>query len=608
MRKQLFFLFTIIMLVVSGSSFLSGKTNNNKVDEWYVQQLELLQQKLKTLQESIRKKSSLPVLKQQFSEARMAYKKAAILIEYFNVYEAKYLNGPALKKVEEDNPTVILAPQGFQVMEEKLWGEKKELNDALLYDDIVAMLLTVQKLLNEPDRIYKFRDEAVFDALRAATLRMMTMGITGFDSPIAQASMTEAVATLRGMIDIIQLYRTSLRKQDESFYRTLLSELLAAEDYILANGSDFDTFNRLVFIKQHANPLYKSIVQIRMKMGFTMPDERRPVNVNATSIFDSNAFDIRFFSPAERYQLTPERIELGRKLFYDPLLSGTGSRSCASCHQPQKAFTDGLPVPMSIDNKRKLARNTPILWNAALQTRQFYDSRTTTLEDQLSAVVHDPNEMQGSLEDNIPLLKKHPQYAQFFKQAYPDHKDPIIQYNIANAIASYIRTLVALNSRFDLYMRGDDSKLTRSEQKGFNLFMGKAKCGTCHYMPLFNGLVPTEFVETESEVLGVPSTNSKKKPSLDADKGKYNFTTAMVHQFAFKTPTLRNISLTAPYMHNGVFKTLEDVMDFYNKGGGSGLNIAPETQTLPPEKLGLSKQEIKDIIGFMRALADTTVR
>ena len=165
-----------------------------------------------------------------------------------------------------------------------------------------------------------------------------------------------------------------------------------------------------------------------------------------------------------------------------------------------------------------------------------------------------------------------------------------------------------MNARFDQYMRGNSKALTTPEKNGFNLFMGKAKCGTCHFMPLFNGLVPPEFVETESEVLGVPKTKDSLHAELDSDLGKFNFTRSVVHKHAFKTPTLRNVELTAPYMHNGVFSTLEEVMDFYNKGGGKGLNIAPDNQTLPFDKLELSKKEISDVIAFMKALTDTSSR
>jgi cytochrome c peroxidase len=157
-------------------------------------------------------------------------------------------------------------------------------------------------------------------------------------------------------------------------------------------------------------------------------------------------------------------------------------------------------------------------------------------------------------------------------------------------------------------MRGDKSKLSEAEKNGFNLFTGKAKCATCHYIPLFNGLIPPFFSDTESEVLGVPKTKNKKNAVIDPDFGKYLFTRSEIHKYAFKIPGLRNIELTAPYMHNGVFNTLEEVMEFYNNGGGAGLKIELPNQTLPPDKLNLSKKEIADVISFMKTLTDTVYK
>jgi cytochrome c peroxidase len=148
--------------------------------------------------------------------------------------------------------------------------------------------------------------------------------------------------------------------------------------------------------------------------------------------------------------------------------------------------------------------------------------------------------------------------------------------------------------------------LNKNEANGFNLFMGKAKCGSCHFMPLFSGAKPPRYYYIESEVLGVPSVANKKKARLDSDSGRYLITQSPVHLFSFKTPSLRNVALTAPYMHNGIFKTLEEVVDFYNQGGGQGLGIAPPNQTLPFEKLSLTKKEKKDVVAFMKTLTDTT--
>ena len=136
--------------------------------------------------------------------------------------------------------------------------------------------------------------------------------------------------------------------------------------------------------------------------------------------------------------------------------------------------------------------------------------------------------------------------------------------------------------------------------------MGKAKCGTCHFMPLFSGAKPPRYYYMESEVIGVPESASKIKPRLDKDSGRFNTTRFDIHLFSFKTSSLRNIALTAPYMHNGVFNTLDEVVDFYDKGGGKGLGIAPPNQSLPFEKLDLTASEKKDIIAFMKTLTDTS--
>ena len=128
---------------------------------------------------------------------------------------------------------------------------------------------------------------------------------------------------------------------------------------------------------------------------------------------------------------------------------------------------------------------------------------------------------------------------------------------------------------------------------------------TCHFVPLFNGVAPPYFSEAESEVLGVPATTDTAHAELDADEGKYNLYPISILRYAFKTPTLRNIDLTAPYMHNGVYRTLEEVIDFYDKGGGSGLGIAPVNQTLPANRLQLSEKEKRQLIAFLHSLTDT---
>ncbi|MGZ5243245.1 MAG: cytochrome-c peroxidase, partial [Bacteroidia bacterium] len=153
-------------------------------------------------------------------------------------------------------------------------------------------------------------------------------------------------------------------------------------------------------------------------------------------------------------------------------------------------------------------------------------------------------------------------------------------------------------------MRGETGELDISAKRGFNLFMGKAACGTCHFAPIFNGTVPPKFMESEHEILGTTSTPDLKSPKLDTDLGRYNYIKANELKNSFKTPTVRNTKLTAPYMHNGAYKTLAEVIEFYNEGGGIGLGLDIPNQTLPGDKLNLTDQEKKDIIAFLELLTD----
>jgi cytochrome c peroxidase len=176
------------------------------------------------------------------------------------------------------------------------------------------------------------------------------------------------------------------------------------------------------------------------------------------------------------------------------------------------------------------------------------------------------------------------------------------------ALAVYVGSLAGMNSEFDKYIKGELSQLNPSVKNGFNLFMGKAVCGTCHFAPVFNGTVPPDYKESESEVLGVPENPYVKKPTIDSDEGRGKALLkdkVFFNKYAFKTPTVRNVKLTFPYMHNGSYKTLNDVVDFYNKGGGKGIGIVLEHQTLPFDELKLSKKEMNDIVSFMESLTDT---
>jgi cytochrome c peroxidase len=275
---------------------------------------------------------------------------------------------------------------------------------------------------------------------------------------------------------------------------------------------------------------------------------------------------------------------------------------------PERAFTDGRARAALLDAHAPLqrARNTPTLINAALQPTLFDDNRVFTLEDQATDVLGSKNEMGGSLKTATAAVRLKDDYKDDFATAFGVARDSAItQQRLRLALAAYVRSLRATNSRFDRATRGDLAALTAEERDGFTVFMGKAKCGTCHFAPLFNGATPPWLTEAEPEVIGVPLRAVKQGAVIDPDSGRFNVRRIDQHLHAFRTPTLRNIELTAPYMHNGVFKTLDEVLDFYEGGGGHGIGISLAHQTLPVDSLHLTRVEKKAVIAFLRTLTDT---
>jgi cytochrome c peroxidase len=443
-------------------------------------------------------------------------------------------------------------------------------------------------------------DWQVFDATKQEVFRILSLGISGFDNPLTLKSSEESAASLESINKILALY------EDKEGTENLPEEFTSAINY-LQGHTNFISFDRAAFITAYGNPITTSITGLEKKLNIKEVNYNRLLNMDAKTMFDKDAFnpesyDPNAFDPNQTAITTAKRIALGKVLFSDPILSGTGTRSCQSCHQPEKAFTDGLVKNTILGSKNKLVRrNTPTLLNAAMQGAQFDDLRALSLEDQALAVVQNKDEMHGSMKVSAQKLWQNKSYRELFTEAFPlKSRKGIDTLEVMNAIGAYVRSLVALNSRFDEYMRGNKAAMNAQETHGFNLFMGKAKCGTCHYMPLFNGSFPPRYVLIESEVIGVPQTIAET--AIDTDMGRYNVLKTPAFKHAFKISTVRNAALTAPYMHNGVFATLDQVMDFYNRGGGAGIGYKVENQTLDPAKLNLTPQESKDIIAFIKSL------
>jgi cytochrome c peroxidase len=285
--------------------------------------------------------------------------------------------------------------------------------------------------------------------------------------------------------------------------------------------------------------------------------------------------------------LTVEGIALGRRLFYDPILSGNQRMACGSCHNQNFAFTDStLALSIGIDNLPGV-RNSMPLFNLGYQRKFFWDGGAADLESQVIGPIQNPVEMHAVLGDVIGRLNAHSDYPSLFKQAFGT--DKITSALLMKAIAQFERTMVSGNSKFDRYKRGETT-LTAQEANGMALFEDEAKgdCNHCHSLG-------STFSDFEFRNNGVDS--------IYADPGRYKITLLGSDSGKFKTPSLRNIALTAPYMHDGRFKTLQECLNHYNTGFHYSPTLDPVLASTVKGRM--SNQDMADIVAFLNTLSDT---
>lgn len=572
--------------------FRQNPTPLQLVQAQYLSDISRLESSARQLQRSITSKKSVLDIQSTFRQTRLAYKRVEFLAELYNPETAKSINGPNIPEADETDKRID-QPEGLQVLEELLFPYDPAQHDETVKQ--VSILVSNVGRLAKVAANNEMTDSHVFDAIRLEVFRVVSLGITGFDSPIIHHSLPESAEVLRSLqrhITFYQLGSTSpdlFKKLDETFTRSIQT---------LEQAPDFNRFDRLTFIAQQANVLSCLLLDSQSTLGVPVFNESRFLSSSARTLNDVDAFDASFYTKNTDDRPTSGRVALGKLLFYDPILSGDAKRTCATCHQPDRAFTDGETTSLAVGvNGKRVSRNAPTLLNASLQAAQFMDSRVAYLEDQANDVISNEVEMHGSLPKAVQALQQQPTYRKLFDEAY---SEGVTEHSIKNALASYVRSLTSLDSRFDQYLRGKSVMLSDEEKLGFNLFMGKGQCATCHFFPLFNGTVPPAFAKSESEILGTPSALNNQR--LDTDSGKFKTTGMELHRHAFKTPTIRNVALTAPYMHNGVYKTLDQVVDFYDRGGGIRLGFSVPNQTLPDTKLNLTKAEQQALVTFMKAL------
>lgn len=287
---------------------------------------------------------------------------------------------------------------------------------------------------------------------------------------------------------------------------------------------------------------------------------------------------------------------LGRALFFDKRLSRGSIRACSNCHVPAKGYADGLVTPPSLDPKTPLYRNTPTLLYAPLHAAQLWDGQFASAERQALNVIHTAAEMGLDADELTRAVKGDAALSQRFGEIFDDG---VTAANVARALVAFeVAELVPGTAPVDRFAHGDDASLDDEMRRGLDVFAGIGRCARCHVPPLYGGSRPTDFAVPIYAALGVPTTPGGKE--LDADEGRTKHSKKPLDRFAFKTPTVRNVAVTAPFFHHGRFPTLESVVDFYDKGGGKGAGISLDNQDPEVRKLDLTKPQKDALMVFMR--------
>lgn len=312
------------------------------------------------------------------------------------------------------------------------------------------------------------------------------------------------------------------------------------------------------------------------------------------SLQDAGVGGLKTALPAVRDGFSPQQIDLGRYLFFDPVLSVDGKVSCATCHQPEKGFSDGKAVSTGV-NGTELTRSSPSLWNVAYLKNFFWDARATSLEEQMLGPLFSEKEMGNTPENLKQTMNRVPLYRRLFMDAFPNKNqhDSIELHDIYTALAAFETSLISLNSKYDQYAHGFNGALNEREIEGLNIFRSfVARCAECHTPPL--------FTNQQVAVIGSPEPEGRA-----LDPGAEIPFNDPTRRGGFKVPSLRNIEKSAPYMHSGNFKTLRETVEFYTKGRG---HAVPEGEKLylhwhiwEPD---LTQDELDRLVDFLKTLTD----
>ena len=603
----------LVAIIISGICFSFDNTSGT--DNYYVEyKRKVADLKSSTLslvstiqKSNLENKHDVTEIRKEIQTARYKLKAVDFWFRYLEPTAYKQINGPLPVEWETEV---------FEKFEKPYKREGAGLTLAQLYmneetftkDSLASLIMLSTKAIEcyQVDSITKNLQSYHHFYLcnRLYLLNLASIYTTGFECPDTSTIIPELQTMVATTMDIYIAFNqsypnTPVNNEYMSLYRNTIA-------FVNSQPKNYSQFDHFTFIKDYVNPLFilnqKMILEYKV-VSHSLIDYS--LNKSAASIFDKALYNGQntkgIFIRVEDKNDLAEIDRLGKLLFYDPILSGNNQRSCASCHKSGEYFTDTVvSTSLQFDRTNSLARNTPTLINAQYNHLAMLDGKHNTLQEQAKAVITNPKELNCNEKEMLKKVLSCKEYVYGFKKLlkYTPQEPEICFEHIASALTYYYGKFSNCYAAFDEAIK-TNKPIDVDVKDGFNLFMGKAQCGTCHFIPQFNGVKPP-YIGSEFEVLGTPEDTSFKR--ISNDKGRYDVNPATETLHAFRTGTLRNAAHTAPYMHNGVFKTIEQVVDFYNAGGGAGRGLSVPNQTLSSDSLRLTAIDKKQLIAFIYSL------
>jgi cytochrome c peroxidase len=607
-------LLVIILCIIQLGLYSFRRDSNNAYPQQYQQKLQNFNTSLNQLSNIINQEKTISTLaistiKNAIGTSRIEMKKIDFWLRYVDPLAYKKINAPLPVEWETEVFEKYEKPYkriGAGLTLAELYLDEKNIEkdsllklveDAAIACNTFAADSTI-KLLQKP--------APFFFCNRLFLLNLATIYTTGFECPNTENILPELSAMLESVKQINETFEDDYPNYFLlPSYKKLFDEMIV---FVKQQPKNTEHFNHFLFIKKYVNPLFGMNQQmIRTYNVFPKSFNDYTLNANVNSIFDKQLYKGQnrkgIFAAINDEALLKEIKAIGKQLFYDPILSENGQRTCASCHNPNQFFTDTTVIThLQFDRINKLPRNTPSLLNVQFNHLLMLDGKHFYLQNQARDVITSPTEMgtnENELVENVLSCKEYKDAFKKFAKHTPNYPTISIDH-IAAAVTMYYADLGMYAAPFDDAIN-NNKFISLQSIDGFNLFMSKAQCATCHFAPQFNGVKPP-YIGSEFEVLGTPIDD--KFSSLSNDVGRYAINPAFETMNAFRTGNLRNVTHTKPYMHNGVFTTLEQVIDFYNTGGGVGNGLKVENQTLPSDSLHLSANEKQSLIAFMQTLKE----